>query len=156
MASETLGMAMFIGLKYRRDLTNAQRQRRETQQHYRQVIAEAKDNNASRDAIDELIVEEIHEVEAIDDHIGFITSQYWKMQAEHYLLPLPPFDAKSGIWVQGPSLGRWRLNVQEVAKLRSAVRKEAKESREHWQVWITLAIGFTGTLIGLVSLLVKK
>jgi hypothetical protein len=141
-------------LRYRIDIANAQSEKRELRNHYRKLRAEVREQDPKGD-VDNLIHEEMGEIDAIDDHIGFITSQYWKEKAEYYLLPISEFDSKNGVWVQGQHTGRWRLSVDEVAKLRSAVRKEQKESREGWQVWFTLGIGFMGTLIGLVSLLKK-
>ena len=82
-------------------------------------------------------------------------TQYWTNKADRLYPPKPPFAQMGGTWVQGETNGKWQLSRDEIDKLRPIVRKVEKENREHWQVWATLAIGFMGTLIGLVSLLAK-
>ena len=100
--------------------------------------------------------EQDFEIKTIDDEIGFMLSQYWSDKADRLHLPKIQFSSTDGTWVRGETNGLWQLSPEELAKLRSAVRREQKGKRDHWQVWATLAIGFMGTLIGLVSLFVKK
>jgi hypothetical protein len=84
-----------------------------------------------------------------------LTASYYVDEAERLTLPIPN-EEDPDYWKESKFSHMQQLTVKGVAELRSAIRKEQKERWEHWQMRLTLLIGFMGTLIGLVSLLVKK
>jgi hypothetical protein len=145
---------MFEGLKHNLKVRRLTTARNKLQAEY------SKDYNAAKaihdeDQMQKIYAEQCFETQTIDDEIGFLLTQYWTSKADRLYLPKPPFSETDGTWVHGETNGLWQLSRDEIDKLRSAVRKVEKENREHWQVWATLAIGFMGTLIGLVALLTK-
>ena len=146
---------MFENIKHDLKIRRLQAAKDEVYIAYSKEFSEAK-KNGDEDGIQRAYAGQSHEVETIDDEMWFMLSQYWRNKAERLHITTAPFSQSDGTWVRGETNGLWRLSPEEVGKLRSAVRKEEKERREHWQVWATLLIGFMGTLIGLVSLLIHK
>lgn len=146
---------MFERIKHNLKLRRLQASKERIQAAYSKEYNEAK-AKGDEEAMQSVYSEQSFEIQTIDDEIGFMLSRYWSDRADRLHLPKTTFSQTDGTWVRGETNGLWQLSPEQLAKVRSAVRKEEKEKRDHWQVWATLAIGFMGTLIGLVSLFVRK
>ena|ERR1700754_3266644 len=110
-----------------------------------------------KDGAEQLDWEQSVQRDDLNEEISELITNYLMEKAEQYQLPTPElrFDGENPPWALNHSSRRSYLNKEELTKLRSTVRKEQKESWEHWQMRLTLMIGFGGMLIGLVSMLKK-
>ncbi|MGJ5048055.1 hypothetical protein ACQR09_13375 [Bradyrhizobium oligotrophicum] len=99
-----------------------------------------------------VVLEGENEIGRIDFEINQLQTDYLLEQARKYLIPVP--DAQGDEWIE-VAFGAWALPPETLADLRAQIRKERKERWEHWQMRLTLLIGFGGMLIGLISLLKK-
>lgn len=146
---------MFAWAKYQYTMGRLNRERRNNEAEFSKRIAEAKKQKADRDA-QEIIYGEWSDARTeTEGKIAFAASQYWRELADRHVIPVPDFDVNDGKWQRNPMTGLWSLSVAEIAKLRSTVRQEQKESRERWQVVLSLLIGLGGILVAMLSLALK-
>lgn len=93
------------------------------------------------------------ERDLIDDEIATLLTRHLCSTANRLMLPIPKRD-EDGMWLQSPlNPNRWLLSPKGVTELRSAIRKERRESREQMLIWVSVTTGLIGTLTGLVSVL---
>jgi hypothetical protein len=105
-----------------------------------------------KEAVGEVILTTVELDRQIDEQIATLESDYWLEQAQRYLLPTPNDQA----YIHSTRDKRLLyLSEETLNSLRSAVRKEQKERSENFRTRATLAIGITGSLIGLVAALKK-
>ena len=106
--------------------------------------------------IERLTTEEIHEMLSIEDKISRLQTTFLIDEAQRLLIPTPAFELnEDGAWEGATTAPHYQLKREQLAALRSAIRKEKKERREGLQSWAALLIGLVGALIGLFSA-VKK
>ena len=144
---------MFDGLQYAFQLQRLQANKRSIIKKYKKLYDQAKQQKKSDAELDATVLNERSKKDYVDDLIWRLQMQYLSQQAEKYLLPRPKFNQDSGEWIESDVTGHWRLSQNALVKLRTAIRKEQKERREHWKTWIPLLTGLVGALIGLVALL---
>jgi hypothetical protein len=129
---------------------------RRTEAFYRKLIEQARVDKKPHEEINGLIHEQMMETEITEAKLYHLLTQRLLQIAAHHLVPRPEFKTEGGAWVQSPVTGRWHLTVEAISELRAAIRKEKKESSEHWRMWPAALTGIIGALIGLVSLVWKK
>ena len=144
---------MLAGLSYEFELRRLQRRKEKTRKLHKKLLDEAREQKKNREEIEKIAHDEGSVIDYIDDEITQLQSRYLFRQAEKYLIPLPEFKTHDGAWEKADFTERLRLTPHALSELRTAVRQEKKERREHWQTWLILLTGFMGTLIGVLAVL---
>ena len=144
---------MFDGLSHELKLRRLQRQKIKTSKHYRTLHDQAQKQKKKEDELQNIISEEMHNLDLIDDDIAKLHTRYLLQQAERYLIPKPEFNTEGGAWEESRIDARFQLTPTARSELKAAVRQEKKERREHWQSWLVLIVGLVGALTGLFSVL---
>jgi hypothetical protein len=142
-------------LKYEWALQHLQREKEKTRAFYVEPHKAAV-SNKDIDEIERLDSEEMHETQSIEDKISRLQTSFLIEEAQRLLIPTPAFDTKEDSpWERAVTASHYQLKREQLAALRSAIRKEKKERREGLQSWAALSIGLVGALIGLFSALKK-
>lgn len=150
---------MWDGLSHYCKLRKLQDAKKRTGDADNKLIEEAKKACADHNELDSLMHDAHIKELYFDDQI--LTLQFWHLtiKAERYLLPIPPFDMKSGDWEESGVTGRWRLALPAHAALRTAIYDYEKGRRERIQSWLVVLSGIIaastcliGALIGLIAI----
>ena len=146
---------MLKRLKYEWALRRLQREKARTRAFFvepNRAAVESKDIAE----IERITTEEIHEMLSIEDKISRLQTTFLIEEAQRLLIPTPAFELdKDGAWEGAATAPHYQLKREQLAALRSAIRKEKKERREGLQSWAALLIGLVGALIGLFSAMKK-
>jgi hypothetical protein len=122
---------MLSGLRYWWKLRRLQRRERKANRDLdaKLKIAQAKDDYDERSMIfaDWAMSEEIFKSD-----IGLLQTQRLRVLAQHYRVPVPPFDTKTGDWVESEYSGKVFLSLRAIHVLRAEIRRVRKEAREMW------------------------
>lgn len=137
-------------------LRKLHKERQKIHAFYKKALGEAKAAQKLQLELDRLFFEERMEIEIVDAEIHSLLTQRLIQIADRNLIPRPEFKSEGGAWIQSSVTGRWHLTIEAIAELRSTIRREKKERSENWRMWLAACTGLVGTLIGLVSLLLKK
>ena len=120
---------------------------------YEKVITKAKE----RKEIDLLRQEELVEYCQIDFEVDQFISRYLIVKAKSLIIPIPDFRG-SKIWKYTNEKTRSRhliLTDKGISELRAAIRKEKRERREPYVIWISLVIGLIAATTGLLAVILK-
>jgi hypothetical protein len=147
---------MFGAITHAWRIRKFNREKRRIQQFYKAALVEARKAGKSQLELDRLFFEERMQVQIVDAEIRHAVTQRLIQLADRYLIPHPEFRSEGGDWVQSSASGQWHLTAEAISALRAAIRQERKERSESWRMWLAACTGLVGTLIGLVSLLLKK
>lgn len=141
---------MLENLIYHWKVRRLRREKRRLHNFYKGLSKKARVEKKSHEHHEE----EMMETELIDSELYLLHTQRLLEVAEDKLLPTPEFKTEGGAWEQSHLTGRWRLTMEAIAELRSDIRKEKRESSEHWRLWLAAWTGVIGALIGLTSVLI--
>lgn len=140
-------------LKFRYRLWKLERERSQFEHKYMELIEAAKKAPKHPDEEDQLWAEFFSEKELFDEPISAFRTGYWMTAASRLMVPIPDRN-EEGMWEKARLSPRHEfLTIKGIAEIRSAIRKERRESREPFVMWASLVIGIIGALTGLVSIL---
>lgn len=146
---------MLDGLLFRFRLWKLQQEKRRIQRMYKNHIQKARRQKKNGDQIDRLIGEQRLETDLVDDDIMQLVTQHLLQESDKFLLPRLDLKNKE-LWTESRITGYHQLSPTAITQLRSAIRKERKESSEHIQIWLVGLTGLVGALTGLVALLSRN
>ena len=147
---------MLGGLRYALEVLRLEKQKRAIRADYKQKLEGPKRLERSSSFSIVCSLKERMKLQNIDAELLQLLSFRLLELAQRNLLPHPKFDSQSSSWTQSSPAGQWHLTIDEIARLRSAIRQERKEKFDNWRLWLASFTGLIGALIGLVSLFFKK
>ena len=102
---------------------------------------------------DEMVAIRNHECEQIELDISLLWTKILCRKADKCFLPMPRWNDEE-IWED--NYGCKYLSTKGIYTIRQMIRTWQKEERDRYLPWICVFTGLIGTLIGLVSLLIRK
>lgn len=144
-------MKMPEWLDYQLKLRKLQRDRWKYGEEYDAAIKKARRDGKSRDEIDNLISEAMHETDMVNEELYSLVTRRLRQQTTKLFLPFPDLSDKT-LWGEGRLYGRWHLSDKGIATVLAAIRKERKERAEMWAPWLAGVTGLVGALTGLAAI----
>lgn len=86
--------------------------------------------------------------------IRILATEYLRMKAERYLLPLPQDEESNWEWVNDGSLRVGVLNESTMAKFEAVIREYERYERERIGFWVNAVVSILSTVIGVVGILI--
>ena len=117
----------------------------------KQAIDKARANGANAEELHNIGYDFHIESIPLEDEMIQLNHAYYVKLAHRLLIPVPKFTIEGGDWVELESRpGRYHLAPQVLHELRATIRREKKERRDGWLIWITALTGLLGVLSGLL------
>ena len=115
---------------------------------------EARSRGATATEIYNLGNEYFSEYKLAEEEMSQLTSNYYVALAHRLLIPIPEFKTEDGAWVESQIRpGHYYLSPDVLHELRSSVRREVKERRDVFIVWLAAITGLVGALTRLVAMI---
>jgi hypothetical protein len=118
---------------------------------YDEEVAKIRASGVDHDELNRIAHERHFEQRVAEDELNRLTSRYYVRLANRLLIPIPEFKEEGGAWMESSVRGGYYMTPSALNELRTAIRAERKARREEWTVWLSLAVGFIGSVTGLVA-----
>jgi hypothetical protein len=141
---------MFDWIKYRWNLNKLYAKRNKKMKKFEKTRKKAKTEESEDPWDEEAIV-----YNDFQQEINSLISGRFCQIANKLLVPLPDYNDKEGYWTQYQPDGWYYLTVKGIWELKKLIRKEKKERRDGFIIWISTLTGIIGATTGLVAVMVR-